>query len=262
MTKCIFLSLLSFLFVFVVSAVDDPLFERHVYISGVDSMPYRLLLPESYDTNNPYPLLIFLHGAGERGVDNVNQLRHGMSLFTRGDVRCEYPCIVLAPQCDVGDRWSNVIESRDSLGVREFAFQLGGAPTHAMSLAISLLHWTLSHYAIDVSRVYIGGISMGGMGTFELVRRVPGLFAGAFPICGGAHPLTASLLRDVSWWIFHGALDDVVPSHLSQSMFTSLQSAGASVGFTLYPHANHNSWDAAFADPELLKWLFSCRREM
>jgi predicted peptidase len=261
MLKRITISLYFLFIVFAVSAVDYPLFERHVYISGVDSMPYRLLLPESYDTNNSYPLLIFLHGAGERGIDNVNQLRHGMSLFTCADVRREYPCIVLAPQCGLGDRWSNVIESRDSLGVREFAFQLGGDPTHAMSLAISLFHWVLSHYAIDSSRVYIGGISMGGMGTFELVRRVPGVFAGAFPICGGAHPLTASLLRDVSWWIFHGALDDVVPSHLSQSMFTSLQSVGASVGFTLYPHANHNSWDSAFADPELLKWLFSCRRE-
>jgi predicted peptidase len=97
---------------------------------------------------------------------------------------------------------------------------------------------------------------MGGMGTFEVVNRNPNVFAAAFPLCGGANPATAKNIKNTAWWIFHGAKDDVVlPSH-SQNMLTALQAEGASVGFTLYPHANHNCWDAAFAEPELLKWLF------
>jgi predicted peptidase len=260
MTKHILISLFL-LFVVAAFAAGDSSFERHVYVNGTDSMPYRLLLPESYDDGKLYPLLIFLHGAGERGNDNESQLRHGMDLFLRDDVRRDYPCIVLAPQCASGDRWSNVIEDRDSLDKRIFEFQESGVPTHAMALAIDLFRSILDRYSVDPNCIYIGGISMGGMGTFEFVRRVPGVFAAAFPICGGAHPLTAGKISDTAWWIFHGQLDDVVPPRLSQAMFVALQEAEASVGFTLYPHANHNSWDAAFADPELLKWLFSCRRE-
>ncbi|KAA3629876.1 MAG: phospholipase, partial [Bacteroidetes bacterium] len=111
------------------------------------------------------------------------------------------------------------------------------------------------------SRVYIGGLSMGGMGTFEMVRRHPGVFAAAFPICGGAHPATAEAIKDVSWWIFHGAKDQVVLPKYSEEMYKSLKAAGADVKFTLYPDANHNSWDPAFAEKDLMEWLFSKSRK-
>lgn len=98
---------------------------------------------------------------------------------------------------------------------------------------------------------------MGGMGVFELVKRMPKTFAAAFPICGGANPVTASRMKKTSWWIFHGAKDDVVPPHHSEDMVAALKKANAKVKFTLYPNANHNSWDSAFAEPELLSWLFT-----
>jgi predicted peptidase len=131
-----------------------------------------------------------------------------------------------------------------------------------MDMAIQLLHETIKRYPVDETRIYVGGLSMGGMGTFEIVRRNPGTFAAAFPLCGGAHPATAtSIMSQTAWWIFHGAKDNVVLPEHSYKMFVALQAQGASVGFTLYPHANHNCWDAAFADPELLKWLFNTRKK-
>jgi predicted peptidase len=239
------------------TAQNLSLYSRQVFVSGADTLPYRLLLPEGYSAARQYPLVLFLHGAGERGSDNEKQLTHGASLFVRDDVRRSYPCIVLAPQCDTFGYWSNVVITRDSATHRRtFSFREGGEPTRAMAAAIKLLHEAIGRYAVDKSRIYAGGLSMGGMGTFEVVRRNPNTFAAAFPLCGGAHVATAKDLKNTAWWIFHGANDDVVPPQHSQSMFVALQAVGASVGFTLYPHANHNCWDAAFADPELLKWLF------
>ena len=101
---------------------------------------------------------------------------------------------------------------------------------------------------------------MGGMGTFEIVRRNPKLFAAAFPICGGGEPTTASVMKKTKWWVFHGGKDDVVPPELSEKMVDALKAAKAAVKFTLYPDANHNSWDPAFAEPELLSWLFKQKK--
>ena len=98
---------------------------------------------------------------------------------------------------------------------------------------------------------------MGGMGTFELVQRNPSTFAAAFPICGGANPRTVSKLKKTAWWVFHGAKDDVVPPIYSEQMVNALKEKKAEVLFRLYPDANHNSWDAAFAEKDLLPWLFS-----
>ncbi|MDR3350433.1 MAG: dienelactone hydrolase family protein [Prevotellaceae bacterium] len=241
------------------SAQDLSLYQKHLFISGTDTIPYRLLLPEGYDAGREYPLLLFLHGAGERGNDNEKQLTHGGAFFVSEDVRRDYPCILLAPQCPKADYWSNVEIITGSK--RAFRFRENGEPTRALATVMKLLHEISDQYAVDKSRIYAGGLSMGGMGTFEIVRRNPGIFAAAFPLCGGAHTATVKDLKNTAWWIFHGAKDDVVSSSHSQDMFLSLQAAGATVGFTLYPHANHNCWDAAFAEPELLKWLFNQRKK-
>lgn len=103
----------------------------------------------------------------------------------------------------------------------------------------------------------MGGLSMGGMGTFEIVRRNPHLFAAAFPICGGGDTATVRQLIKVKWWVFHGAADEVVPPVYSQKMVDALKQVNADVKFSLYPGVNHNSWDNAFAEPTLLAWLFS-----
>jgi len=241
------------------AAQDLNLFQKKQFIIGNDTLPYRLLLPENYDASKKYPLVFFLHGAGERGNDNEKQLVHGAKLFLKEEVRRDYPAIVVFPQCPQNSFWSNV-DFRMENGKRVFGFKAQGEPTIAMKLAQELLYSIMKDYRVNKRQVYTGGLSMGGMGTFEIVRRNPKLFAAAFPICGGGEPTTASVMKKTKWWVFHGGKDDVVPPELSEKMVDALKAVKAAVKFTLYPDANHNSWDPAFAEPELLSWLFKQKK--
>lgn len=242
-------------------AQDLSMYEKHWYINGTDSLPYRLLLPENYDASKKYPLIFFLHGAGERGKDNEKQLVHGAKMFLRDSVRKKFPAIIVFPQCAANSYWSNVQETTTEAGKRVFAFRSDGDATISMQLAQQLLHKLIAEYPVDKKRLYVGGLSMGGMGTFEIARREPGLFAAAFPICGGGSPLTASKLKKTKWWVFHGGKDNVVLPEYSEIMVKALKKAKASVQYTLYPNATHNSWDPAFAEPDLLPWLFRQKKK-
>ncbi len=238
------------------NAQDKSLFEKHWLIQGLDTLPYRLLRPENFDSTKNYPLILFLHGSGERGNDNEAQLVHGASLFLRDSIRKNYPAVVIFPQCPSNSYRSNVkFENKE--GKRNFSFPEKGESTIAMKMVMNLVGEMEEKYNLDKNRYYIGGLSMGGMGTFELVKRKPKMFAAAFPICGGGNTKTAKKLRRTDWWIFHGLKDDVVPPQLSQSMATAIKQKGGSVQLTLYPDANHNSWDPAFAEKQLMPWLFS-----
>lgn len=238
-------------------AQDLSLFQKRWLVQGGDTLPYRVLLPENYDAAKSYPVLFFLHGGGERGRDNEKQLTHGARLFVRDDVRRAYPAIVIFPQCPATSYWSNVLRLNDAAGKRRFHFLEEGEPTRAMVLLQQLVAYAISEYKPPKDEVYVGGLSMGGMGTYELVRRLPGTFRRAFAICGGADPATAKKLRKTDWWIFHGLKDDVVDPQFSQAMADALKRRRAKVRLTLYPEANHNSWDPAFAEPSLLPWLFT-----
>lgn len=258
MIKKLLLLSFSFLLLFAALAQDKSQYEKHWLVRNSDSLPYRVLLPPHYDAAKKYPLILFLHGSGERGSDNEAQLTHGWKLFLQDSLREKYPAIVVFPQCSAKSYWSNVNIAYDSAAKkRVFNFTADGEPTLAMKLLIELLDEVEHNYKLDKKRLYVGGLSMGGMGTFEVVRRKPKLFAAAFPICGGASTATANKLKNVSWWIFHGLKDDVVPPVLSQHMADALKTQGAGVKLTLYPTANHNSWDSAFAEPGLFAWLFS-----
>ena len=254
--KKIFFFISFMAFVAVGHTQDYSLFQKKWIVQGSDTMPYRILLPQNFDASKKYPVVFFLHGAGERGRDNEAQLTHGAKLFLRDDVRKDYPAIVIFPQCSKDGYWSNVLRTYDVSGKSGFTFLDGGEPTKDMKILQMLVGFIMETYPINKEQVFVGGLSMGGMGTFELVRRSPGLFSAAFPICGGANPATAALMRKPAWWIFHGAKDDVVFPAFSEKMFEALKKANANVRFTLYPDANHNSWDAALAEPGLLPWLF------
>lgn len=232
------------------------IYEKKLLIEDGDTLPYRILLPKNYDASKKYPLILFLHGAGERGNNNEAQLVHGSKLFLRDSIRDNYPAIIVFPQCPADSYWSNV-DIKVENGKRKFNFAAEGEPTKAMDLLLELLDELDDDYKINSKQRYIGGLSMGGMGTFELVRRKHKYFAAAFAICGGANPETAEKMKKNNWWIFHGAKDDVVPPEASQLMVDALKAHGANVKFTLYPNANHNSWDSAFAEKDLLPWLFS-----
>jgi len=235
------------------------LYQKQVYIKGTDTLPYRILLPLHYDASKKYPLVIFLHGSGERGNNNESQLAHGGDLFLQDSIRKNFPAIIVFPQCPLNSFWSNVKIVSDSNN-RSFVFSADGKPTSAMESLIGLLSELKHEYKIDAHSIYAGGLSMGGMGTFELVRREPKVFAAAFSICGGADTTTAPEIKHTAWWLFHGLKDNVVDPQYSIKMSEALKNAGAEVIFNLYTNDNHNSWDDALAEKDLLPWLFSHHR--
>jgi predicted peptidase len=258
MKKLLFVSLFTSVFL---HAQSLDLYTSESFTKDRQRLPYRILYPENFNQKERYALLLVLHGAGERGNDNELQLTHGASLFVKEDVRKKFPAIVVFPQCPADSYWSNVkIEEQDER--RTFNFREGGEPTEAMALLLDLIDGFLKKPYVDLQRIYIGGLSMGGMGTFEILSRKPDLFAAAFVICGGGHPKTVkAFARNVPLWIFHGAKDDVVPLSFSEIMVRALKEAGANPRFTVYPDAEHDSWVPTFAEPDLLPWLFSNRRK-
>ena len=231
-------------------------FQKETFTDTQGSLPYRILFPKHYKPRKSYPLILVLHGAGERGNDNEAQLVHGSELFKQEVVREDYPAIVVFPQCPQDSYWANVDRERLPTGLN-FTFYTSRGPTKAMKSLQNLLEFLVKNYHIDQSRMYIGGLSMGGMGTFEFVRRNPETFAAAFAICGGAHPDTATKLNKTKWWIFHGDEDVVVDYEHSVNMARALKAAGAEVKFTTYEGVNHNSWENAFKEPSLIPWLFT-----
>jgi len=254
--------MLRYLYIFACILLFSPLwgqeptevFEAKTYRADDGStLPYRILLPEDYDPNRAYPLVLFLHGSGERGEDNASQLTHGATLFTNPENRRQFPAIVVFPQCPTASYWANIDRGEDA----HWQFPLRRNPPTPLKNVLGLLADLEKDFRIDPHRRYLGGLSMGGFGTFELLARKPDYFAAAFPICGGGNVLAAPLMKNTDLWVFHGGLDDVVPPVNSRKMVEALSEAGASVQYTEYPEANHNSWDSAFAEPQLLPWLFS-----
>ncbi|WP_432710500.1 alpha/beta hydrolase-fold protein [Pedobacter sp.] len=240
-----------------VHAQDLNLYNKESYVKGKDSIQYRVLLPENFDANQKYPLLIFLHGSGERGSENEKQLTHGGKLFLDSAVRKNFPAIIVFPQCPEDDRWTASKRIPGKTGKNAFEFKKGGKPTATMHALTRMTNEFLKKSYVDRKQVYVGGLSMGAMGTYELLRRKPKTFAAAFAICGGDNLANVKKYRHVPLWIFHGGKDDVVSPELSKEIADHLKIIGKEVKFTLYADDNHNSWDSAFAEPQLLPWLFS-----
>ncbi|MFN3190336.1 MAG: prolyl oligopeptidase family serine peptidase [Aureliella sp.] len=216
-------------------------------------LKYRLMKPANYDANDKYPLVIFLHGAGERGDNNSAQLKHGMPDFCRDEVRQKFPCYVLAPQCPKEKKWADVDWSLDHVELPENI-------STSMRLLLDLVDQMLENAAIDRNRIYICGLSMGGYGSWDALYRRPDFFAAAIPICGGADPATASRIQHIPIWCFHGGEDKVVMPQFSRDMIAALKSAGGTPKYTEYPGVGHDSWTATFANPKIYDWLFSQRR--
>lgn len=239
------------------NAQDLKKYDKGSFIKGKDSIYYRILFPENFDANKKYPIVFFLHGRGESGNDNQKQLNNGGKLFLKEDIRKQFPAIVVFPQCPANGYWANVNITTDSTGKRNFEFQKKGKPTKIMTALLGMIDNFMDKPFIDKQKVYVGGLSMGGMGTFEVLRRKPKLFAAAFAICGGDNVANVQRYKNVPLWIFHGEKDDIVSMRFSTIVADQLQVLGKPVKLTLYPNANHNSWDSAFAEPKLLPWLFS-----
>jgi len=227
--------------------------------SNNDTLRYRELLPENYNAQRKYPLVLFLHGAGERGSDNLAQLTHGSMMFTNPVNQEKYPAIVLFPQCPKDFFWS--FERRPEGPFDVTAFPADYKIPSILQAVKDLLDQYIAAGKVDTDRIYIMGLSMGGMGTFDMVCRFPDVFAAAIPICGGINPerLKATAGK-VKFRIYHGDKDEVVPAENSRKAYRALKECGADVEYFEFPGCNHASWDPAFNQPDFLAWLFQQKK--
>lgn len=239
---------------------DLSLYEKKIFLSGPDTLRYRIAYPDNYRADKAYPLIVFLHGSGERGNDNELQLKHGGKLFVREDIRNNYPAIVIFPQCPNDSAWSRYKKGEKS---NDWIFDASLSASRPALLVKELMDQLLQQKKIDAKKIYIGGLSLGGLGTYDMLMRYPGYFAAAFPICGATDVsgFVASA-GPVPMWMFHGAEDVVVQPTFNRALYKSLMDLGArNVKYTEYPGVNHNSWDNAFAEPELLPWMMSQKKK-
>ena len=244
-------------------AQDRSLYEKQLFIRGEDTLRCRILTPMNYSRTKKYPVVVFLHGSGERGDDNEKQLVWGADLFLDSLNRARFPAIIIFPQCPLNSSWARSMRvniANDSLG--GLRYNADSIATLSMQLMLSFLDTLVKQGAADKNRIYIGGLSMGGMGTFDAVPRRSDLFAAAFPICGGGDPSSvARYRRKFPIWVFHGSADPVVPVANSRIMVDALKKAKANVKYTEYPGVGHDSWKNAFAEPDLLPWLFAQKKK-
>ncbi|HHW72346.1 MAG TPA: phospholipase [Firmicutes bacterium] len=203
-------------------------------------LPYALYLPRGYEKEaKRWPLLIFLHGAGERG-DNLDLVAVHGPLKQVKEGR-DLPFIIAAPQCRENWTWDRSLEELDQL-LREL----------------------IDGYAVDVEKIYLTGLSMGGFGTWHWAVHQPRAFAALVPICGGTWPLLGfperiEVLKEVPIWAFHGADDEVVLPRMTEELVEVLLKAGAPVRYTKYSGVGHDSWTLAYSEPELIPWLLAQR---
>jgi len=237
------------------------LYEKKYFIENQDTLRYRVLYPLNYDIQKKYPLVLFLHGSGEKGSDNESQLKWGADLFLDSAKRATFPAIIVFPQCPVNSSWVRIMigNRTDSLG--GFTFPVDQPPLTPLQLVMHLMWQMAKDKIIDDQRIYVGGLSLGGFGTYELLWRMPDFFTAAFPICGGGNPDKPALYaKNFPIWIFHGGSDPIVPVGNAHLMYQMMINAGALVKYSEYPGVGHDSWKNAFAEPDLLPWLFAQKK--
>ena len=196
---------------------------------------YLLFVPKGYGEEKKLcPMILFLHGAGERGDDL--ELLKDTGLPETLEKKKDLPFVVISPQCPRDDWWTN-------------------------QALIELLDDVEQRYDVDRKRVYLTGLSMGGFGTWSLAMAHPDRFAAIVPICGGGEPIVARKLKDMPVWVFHGAKDSAVPLERSRVMVDAIKKQGGNVKFTVYPDAGHDSWTRTYNNPELYKWFLEHRKK-
>jgi len=219
-------------------------------LRGADGavMPYRLFVPDTASAG-PLPLVVYLHGGGAAGTDNVRQLflgnAVGTRLFASPDLQARHRAFVAVPQAPTTHRWYAL--TSDSL-------------SRYGQLVVELVETLIDRYPIDPDRVYLTGLSRGGRGTWDIARKRPDLFAAAVPSCGEGTPSKAASLGDLPIWAFHGAQDATVSVEGSREMVAALRALGSTVKYTEYPDEGHSACTFPYREPELAEWLFQQRR--
>lgn len=253
------LCLLTFIFIAVQAfgrKQETGFLNREVIVAG-QSFRYEVFVPQNFDRHKTWPVILFLHGIGERGDDGVLQTDIGIAHAIRHHVD-NFPFIVVMPQCRKDRHWID---------------------SDMQAQVLAALEKSVKEFNGDRSRIYLTGLSMGGYGTWDMAAKYPGKFAAFVPICGGIHgppgkpEVSVGLTRDpqvsdpyaetarrigsTPIWIFHGGADPVVPVEESRKMAQALEAAHANVRYTEYPGVDHDSWDKAYAEPDLVPWLLS-----
>jgi len=214
-----------------------------------ETLLYRLFTPQNYDPKQKYPLVLYLHGGGGRGTDNLKQIDGGngylIDLFTSNETQSRYASFVVAPQSPMQEGW---IES-DSI-----------TPTRQLRLVFEMISELQRSFSIDSARLYVAGQSMGGLGTFAIISEYPKLFAAGVPLCGGGDESKVARLVSTPIWAFHGAKDESVPVTRSRNIVAAINKAGGKVKYTEYTDVDHLVWPKVVKETELLPWLFSQQR--
>jgi predicted peptidase len=220
---------------------SDTGFVNKVFKGKDGDSKYVVFVPHDYKGDKDYPLILFLHGAGERGDDGETPVKQGIGnaiKFKGGDKK--FPFFVIFPQSRKGGSW-----------------KAGSADADR---ALGMLEEIQKQYKIDSNRIYLTGLSMGGYGTWSLAAAFPERWAAIAPICGGGDTSTAEKIKDIPCWCFHGDGDKAVPVQKSRDMIDALKKAGGSPRYSEMPFVGHNSWDPAYVTPELYPWLLSHKR--
>ncbi len=206
----------------------------HKSFTQATGYQYLLFLPEGYlDSKEKWPMILFLHGAGERGNDLQKVKRHGIPKIAEKSEH--FPFIAVSPQCPADQYWLT-------------------------DMLLSLLDEVADGQRVDTDRVYLTGISMGGYATWEMAIEYPDRFAAIAPICGGGNPDEVCRIKHVPAWVFHGAKDPVIPLSESEEMVNALRKCGGNVQFTVYPEAVHDSWTETYNNPQLYEWFLKYKR--
>lgn len=239
----------------VVSKFEDKIF---TYSGGEyrdEAFHYRLLKPETIEPGQKYPVLLFLHGAGERGTDNRLQLLYLPEQMAKDEYRQKFPCFLIAPQCRADKRWSEVDWTLKKSSLPE-------QPGDQLKAAMGMLDDVLKNYPADPQRVYLTGLSMGAYGCWDAATRWPERFAALAPVCGGGDETLAARLAKLPVWAAHGDADTVVPVVRSRNMIAAIKQAGGHPIYTELKGVGHNCWTPAYSDPNgLVPWLFEQQQE-
>ena len=231
--------------------VNDFLARSFTSTKYSSTIVYRLYIPRNYSPSTSYPLVIFLHGSGESGNDNVKQLCNGAIEWADTTCQNHYPSFVLVPQCPNGSSWY-IGRNGSTL------YDIDATPAKTPMLMVIQLIDSLSHeFNIDSNRLYSTGLSMGGMGTWEMNLRYPTKFAACLPVCGVGDPSKADRILNKPIWAFHGSIDPSVPVEGSRNMISALKALGGTPKYSEYPWVQHNAWDYAYKEPDLFQWTFA-----
>lgn len=224
-----------------------------LYLYESDTLMFRLSLPSDNNLNGTYPVLLFFHGAGERGNDNTSQMSYISELIETEEFKSK-SCIAIIPQCPLNSIWVDADWTQSKSVFKD-------NPENSMMLTFNLLDYIIKNYSADTNRMYVMGISMGGFATWDIITRYPGKFAAAVPICGGGDETKAERIGNTPVWAFHGSKDKLVNVSRTRNMVNTLKTLNNYVKYTEYNNVGHNAWTFALKEKDLVEWLFSKSRK-